>query len=185
MTMAKVRERFWISKLRSLTKQVRRRCNGCKRFRAIAYPVPAPGQIPVERTTATTKPFKIIGLDYAGPLEMRNDEKVHILLFTCSVSRAVHLELLTNQTMEGFFTGRKRLIARRGLPQIIYSDNAKTFQAAAKWLKRVLNSEEVKDFLSTQNLQWRFNLSRAPWWGGQFERIVGLTKQSLNKTIGK
>ena len=71
------------------------------------------------------------------------------------------------------------------MPQIIYSDNAKTFQAAAKWLKRVLNSEEVKDFLSTQNIQWRFNLSRAPWWGGQFERIVGLTKQSLYKTIGK
>ena len=27
-------------------------------------------------------------------------------------------------------------------------------------------------------------LSRAPWWGGQFERMVGLVKQSLHQTIG-
>ncbi len=23
-------------------------------------------------------------------------------------------------------------------------------------------------------IKWQFNLSRAPWWGGQFERMVGL-----------
>ena len=30
----------------------------------------------------------------------------------------------------------------------------------------------------------RFNLSRAPLWGGQFERMVGIVKGSLYKTIG-
>ena len=29
-----------------------------------------------------------------------------------------------------------------------------------------------------------FNLSRAPWWGRQFERMIGLVKSTLNKTIG-
>ena len=29
-----------------------------------------------------------------------------------------------------------------------------------------------------------FNLSRAPLWGGQFERMVGIVKGSLYKTIG-
>ena len=27
-------------------------------------------------------------------------------------------------------------------------------------------------------------LSRAPWWGGQFERMVGLVKEALHKCIG-
>ena len=183
ITMTKVREKFWIPKLRSLTKQIRRKCNGCKRFNAIAFPSPPPGQLPVERFTATTKPFKTIGLDYAGPFVTRNGQKAYILLFTCSVSRAIHLELLPNQATDGFITGLKRLIARRGLPNIIYSDNA--FEASSRWLKRVLHSAEVGDFLSTKNVQWRFNLSRAPWWGGQFERLVGLVKQSLYKSIGK
>ena len=30
----------------------------------------------------------------------------------------------------------------------------------------------------------RFNLSRAPLWGGQFERMVGIVKGSLYRTIG-
>ena len=35
------------------------------------------------------------------------------------------------------------------------------------------------------HITWQFKLSRAPWWGGQFERIVGLMKQCLYKTVGK
>ena len=28
-------------------------------------------------------------------------------------------------------------------------------------------------------------MSRAPWWGGQFERMFGLVKNALYKTVGK
>ena len=42
----------------------------------------------------------------------------------------------------------------------------------------------MNDWLAKQNIPWLFNLSRAPWWGGQFERLIGVTKQSLNKAIG-
>ena len=24
--------------------------------------------------------------------------------------------------------------------------------------------------------RWKFNLAKAPWWGGQFERMIGLNK---------
>ena len=44
--------------------------------------------------------------------------------------------------------------------------------------------EKFQDWLARQGIKWQFNLSRAPWWGGQFERLVGLLKQSLYKTIG-
>ena len=33
--------------------------------------------------------------------------------------------------------------------------------------------------------QWKFNLSKAPWWGGQLEWIVGLVRQCLYKTTGR
>ena len=35
-TMTKVREKYWIPKLRQLTKSVRYRCNGCKKFQTTA-----------------------------------------------------------------------------------------------------------------------------------------------------
>ena len=39
--------------------------------------------------------------------------------------------------------------------------------------------------MSTSNMErWKFNLAKAPWWGGQFERMIGLTKQMLYKSLG-
>ena len=34
-------------------------------------------------------------------------------------------------------------------------------------------------------MEWIFNLEKAPWWGGVFERLVKSMKQCLRKTIGK
>lgn len=47
-----------------------------------------------------------------------------------------------------------------------------------------MSDEKIHDFLANQQIKWKFNLTRAPWWGGQFERMVGLVKAALSKTIG-
>ena len=149
---------------------------------------PPPGILPVDRTEIG-RPFKVIGIDYAGPItyigKIRNEKKVYLLLFACSLTRTIHLELLNNQTSEGFVCSLKKFVVRRGRPSIIYSDNAKTFKAACKWLENVMKSEQLHGYLASDNIKWKFNLSRAPSWGGQFERLIGLVKQSLYKTIGK
>lgn len=45
LTMAKLRETYWIPRLRKLVKRVRKSCWGSKRFQAIAYASPPPGQL--------------------------------------------------------------------------------------------------------------------------------------------
>ena len=97
----------------------------------------------------------------------------------------MHLELTPNLTTNEFINFFKRLIARRGRPKTVYSDNAKTFQEVAKWLKQVIKTKDFNEFLTKENIKWKFNLTRAPWWGGHFERLIGLTKQSLFKSLGK
>ena len=52
-------------------------------------------------------------------------------------------------------------------------------------MKQVIKTEEFNEFLTKENIKWKFNLPRAPWWGGHFERLIGLTKQSLFKSLGK
>ena len=187
LTMAKVRETYWLPRLRRLTKRVIKSCNGCKRFQAVAYIHPPTGNLPRDRTEGST-PFQVIGVDYAGPIKYRTrgreEGKAYIVLFACSLTRALYLELLPDLTTDEFLGRLKRLIARRGKPNKIYSDNGKTFVDAAKWLKQVEKDEKFQDWLARQGLKWQFNLSRAPWWGGQFERLVGLLKQSLHNTIG-
>ena len=151
------------------------------------YPSPKPRPLPKERTQEC-HPFEVIGGNYTGLIYYVKNKaisKSYILLFSCSVSRAIHLELAKNLTTQEFIKSIKRLIARRGGPKIIYSDNAKTFQAGAKWLIKINKDEKFHNFLSNENITWKFNLSKAPWWGGQFERLIGLTKQTLYIAIGK
>ena len=50
MTMAGIREKYWIPKLRWLAKQVIRSCHGCKKFQAVAFAKPPPGNLPQDRT---------------------------------------------------------------------------------------------------------------------------------------
>lgn len=187
MTMTKVRERFWIPKLRRLVKQVRKDCYGCVRFRARAYEKPPPGKLPKTRTQGST-PFEVVGVDFAGPIRYRTrakaEKKAYLVLYGCSLTRAVHLEILRSMEVTEFIPSLKRLIARRGRPKIVYSDNAKTFKAANKWLRTARKDEKFHAFLADNAIEWRFNLSRAPWWGGQFERLIGLFKRAFYKTVG-
>ena len=48
-----------------------------------------------------------------------------------------------------------------------------------------MKEEKWHDYLAHRNIKWKFNLAKAPWWGGQFERLIGVMKQSINKTIGR
>ena len=124
--MANIGENYWIPGLRQLTKKAISKCHGCKRFHSKPLTTPIAGYSPKTRTEQNLL-FKVIGADYAGPIycktKSEREVKVYTLLFTCSVSRAIHLEILTNQTTGEFIKALKRLIARRGRPQIIHSGN--------------------------------------------------------------
>ena len=47
-----------------------------------------------------------------------------------------------------------------------------------------MKDERMHDYMAHHHITWQFNLSRAPWWGSQFERMVGLVKQAFYKSIG-
>ena len=188
LTTASVREKFWIPRLRNLTKRVVRKCSGCKRFQAVAFVNLPPAPLPRERTEGNT-PFNVIGVDFAGPVKYRDklkeEKKAYVVLHSCSLTCGVFLELLPSMETTEFLKSLKRLIARRGRPSRIHSDNGQTFVAAAKCLKKVQKDERFHSFLSDQSIIWQFNLRRAPWWGGQFERLIGLMKSAFYKTVGQ
>ena len=82
-TMAGIREKYWIPKLRQLAKQVIRSCHGCKKFQAVAFANPPPGNLPQDRTQGNI-PFQVIGVDYAGPILYRSGKsgegKAYVIL---------------------------------------------------------------------------------------------------------
>ena len=165
LTMTLIRQEYWVPRLRRLSKRVIRACYGCKKFQVSAFANPPTASLPTDRTVGSV-PFEVLGVDFAGPiaykLSPKKEGKAYILLFACSLTRAIHLELLPNQTAEEFIRSLKRFIARRGRPRKIYSDNERSFTAAAKWLNMVKKSEQLQDHLAHQGITWQFNLSRAP-----------------------
>ena len=106
-------------------------------------------------------------------------------LFTCYVTRAVHLDAVTDQFTPAFIKCLKRFVARRGLPRQFISKNGKTFKAASKYLDTTFKDGSVQEHLTGLGVTWQFNVERALWWGGAFERMVRSTKRCLKKLIGR
>ena len=78
----------------------------------------------------------------------------------------------------------KRFIARQGRPGEVYSDNGGTFIKTSKWLRQLHKDEHLQGLLDEYEINWKFNLILAPWWGGQFEHSIGVVKSAMYKVIG-
>ncbi|XP_070576394.1 uncharacterized protein [Ptychodera flava] len=65
------------------------------------------------------------------------------------------------------------------------SDNATNFISTSDELNRLFDAPEVKDYLVNKRVEWKFIPKRAPWFGGFWERLIGLTKNAIKKTLGR
>ena len=189
-TLTDIRSQYWFVKGRQFVRKLIHQCVTCRKLEGPSYKAVPPPPLPEFRVTESP-PFAYSGVDFAGPLYIKQGDlsdgssKVWIALFTCCVTRAVHLELVPDLTAQTFLRSFKRFTARRGIPSQIVSDNAKTFVSAAQTLERLFDNPEVQQYLSGLKVKWNFNLEKAPWWGGFFERLIQSMKRCLRKSIGK
>lgn len=137
-------------------------------------------------------PFLQVGIDYFGPLHIKNalgDDTVdvNVLLITCLVTRAVHLKLVPNLSGEQFIWAMERFCSIRRVPKMIISDNASTFTFVQPLvgIKVHIKDHKVNSMLNSNRIEWYFIPQYAPWYGGAYERLVGLIKQCLKKSYGK
>ena len=185
-TLAEIRAKYWIPRGRQVVKMLLGRCVVCRRTAGKAYRTPQEAPLPSFRVQ-DAPPFSKVGVDFAGPLYVKCSgtsemSKAYIALFSCCVTRAVHLELVEELSAPVFRLCLRRFTARRGVPTLIVSDNATTFVATAKAVKKLFSHPEIRAELDNMKIEWRLNLARAPWWGGFFERMVGVMKQCLKKS---
>lgn len=174
--LSSLRDQYWIIGARRLAKKVKRYCVACQKVDA--KPLEQPMAPLHESRVRAARPFAVTGMDHAGPLYAADfpGKKLYILLFTCAVTRGIHLELVNSLNVVDCLLALRRFIARRGLPAIIWSDNAKTFVAAKQQLLKTL---------CVQSPQWNYIVPRSPWWGGWWERLVRSVKSALKKSVGQ
>ena len=98
--------------------------------------------------------------------------------------RVPYLELLSSLSTINFLEALRRFIARRGIPSVIFTDNGTNFVGAESDLKE-LNWDIISDYSTAKRIVWNFNPPSAAWWGGWWERLIGLLKQLLRKILAK
>ncbi|XP_068246895.1 uncharacterized protein [Palaemon carinicauda] len=84
-----------------------------------------------------------------------------------------------------FVLALRRLCATHGALSFITSDNHQTFKTASNLLQGLYEEDEVQPFLRKTGTEWRFQMPRAPWKGGFFERLIGVTKRTHQIALGK
>ncbi|CAH2088739.1 unnamed protein product [Euphydryas editha] len=154
------------------------------------------GSLPSLRVTPA-RAFENSDVDYAGPIMLRTTSvrghrayKGYICLFVCMVTKAVHIEVVSDLTSRGFLEAFKRFVARRGCCLNLHSDNGTNFVGAAKELEDLFDAEkssmvkEISDSLASQGTTWHFIPSRAPKFGGLWESGIKSTKYHIKRVIG-
>ena len=48
----------------------------------------------------------------------------------------------------------------------------------------MVRCEEVQNYASDVGIKWNFIVELAPWMGVFYEKLVGLAKRALQKTLG-
>lgn len=107
-------------------------------------------------------------MDFCGPFYIKEKKIVieyelkHMCIFVCMSIKAVHFEVVSDLSSDGFLA-TLRFVARRGLPAHIYSDNETNFVSVNNQLKELyalLNSEKhkelIKRFSSKHRIIWHF-----------------------------
>ena len=86
----------------------------------------------------------------------------YTLLFTCATTRCLHLELTPDMSAPTLIIAMRQFLARKRFPETFIFDNFKSFK-----------------FLRNNKIEWKFILDRSTWWGGFYERLVKVVKDSL------
>ena len=187
-TLAIIRNKYWIPKGRSEVRRVTNSCQVCKKWEGGSFKMQGMPPLPKFRVSPSS-PFTYVGVDYFGPLYIKGNKKVWVCLYTCLAIRAIHLELLPDLSAEQFLLGLRRLVARYGTPAFIISDNAKQFKLSKtiidKTWEKITKDDDMLSYAANEGIEWKFIVNLAPWMGGCYERMIGLVKRSLRKSLGK
>ena len=187
--MHEARRKFWIIALRKMAKAVVSECVICRKLRRKPLDQ-LMGQVPSLRVAAGFPPFSNTAMDMFGPLQIRLNrrtlQEAQVVIFTCTTTRAIHLELVTHKTTEAFLMAFRRFACLRGHPNVCWSDCGSNFVGAQEYLREVMQNWDIPKIQSTVseefacNFEWHWNTPHASHQNGVVESLIKSVRQAFN-----
>jgi len=134
------------------------------------------GDLPADRVKPGGPAFSHVGVDLFGPFLVkrgRGREKRYGCLFTCLVTRAIHIEVTHSIDTDSFINALYRFMARRGHPKTMRSDNGGCFVKGERELREERKRWDqalLQETLNKEKIIWKFNPPLASHMGGVWER---------------
>ena len=164
---------YWIIGGGSVVSKLVHECVTCRMRRAKVQEQKM-ADLPADRLTPTL-PFTYCAVDYFGPWylkEGRKELKRYGVLFTCLVTRAIHLEGANSLETDSYINALRRFICRLGPVRQMRSDNGSNFIGARRELKEALaemEQNQVKQEMLKESCDWfelKLNVPTASHMGG-------------------
>ena len=187
--LSSLRETFWIVKGRPAVRRVIGKRMNCRRQRKACPGEQFMASLPEDRLIPDKPPFTYVGIDYFGPLEVkqgRSRVKRYGCLFTCLTTCAVHIEIAHSLDTDSMINALRRFISVRGYPEQIRSDRGSNFTKADKELKEAIegwNEHKINNFCRQKKIEWIFNPPSASHMGGVWERMIRSVRQILKAIL--
>jgi hypothetical protein len=197
LTQAIITQNYWIFSARQVIRSRIFKCITCFRNKP-HNSSPLMGDLPASRVTPA-KPFSSTGCDFCGPFTIKvvnlkavRHVKAYICVFICMVTKAVHLEVVTDMTTDAFLASLTRFVSRRGLCSHLFSDCGTNFVGADANLQKlwnsILSSKDSQEKLlvspALHGITFHFNPPAAPHQGGLWESVVRSAKHHLRRVMG-
>ena len=128
--------------------------------------------LPPERA-GPAKPFEFTTLDLFGPYEVKDEVKKRVklkvwgIVFCCMASRAIHTDLVSDLSSEGFLLAYQRFTSIRGHPAKLWSDPGTNFVGAKPALEQLyrflhqLTKSELEDEAAKHGTEWTWKIHPA------------------------
>lgn len=183
---------FWLVGGKRLIISVLRSCVTCKKLRG-SFGWTKMADLPRDRLE-TGPPFTFVGIDTFGPWPivyrktrgMQRNHNRWAILFTCMVSRAVHVELIEELSSPSFINALRRFMAIRGPVKQFRSDRGTNFVGGVKELEldaQFIEKGPVANYLKNNRISWIFNPPHASHFGGVWERMIGCCRRILDALL--
>ena len=188
--IATLRQKYWIVGAGVRVKSIVKKCVVCRKHRSPVI-TQKMADLPENRVKPDEPPFMTTGMDYFGPFGIKQGRvtrKRYGVIFTCMVSRAVHIEVADSLDTSSCINAIRRFVCRRGEIKEIVSDNGTNMVGANKELSqsiKQLNKEAIQRFGNSLQINWKFNPPGASHHGGAWERHIRTIRKILQSMLAE
>ena len=197
-TVTFTRNDVWVINCRKFASSLDSRCKICivgRRHRASQIM----GNLPSIRSTEVAPAWSAVNMDLFGPIQIRDEcikrgprvvKKVWGVVFCCTRTRGVYLDIASDYSTESILHTVRRIMASKGQITNIISDCGLQLRGADKELREWRSSWDplmLKRFGSDKGLNWHFVMPNSQHQNGAVEIMIKLVKgikTSIMKSLG-